>query len=54
MAATAERYRTVDRLIADVTAKLEEHKPVLAHAKSGRLSWRIKDGKVELELEPRL
>ncbi len=44
----------VEQLIKAITAKLEANAEILAKAKSGRLSWRWRQGVLTITLHPEL
>ncbi len=45
---------SVEELIKAITKKLRAHESVLEKSRHGRLSWRIANGEIEIELEARL
>jgi hypothetical protein len=49
------RLAEADRLIEDIAAKLRENRPIIAGSLGfGRISWHGKNGKWEIDLEPKL
>ena len=55
MNVSKDREADVDHLIQDIVEKLEANRPVLVKSlRFGRLIWRHKNGKTEVDLEPKL
>jgi hypothetical protein len=49
------RLRDADCLIEDLAAKLRENKQIIAGSLGfGRITWHGKDGKWQIDLEPKL
>lgn len=43
-----------DRIIRAITEKLEANRGYLAKSKSGQITWRITNGKVEVFIQPKI
>ena len=43
-----------DRIIRAINTKLEANRDFLAKSTSGEVTWRIRDGKVEVYIQPKI
>jgi hypothetical protein len=43
-----------DRIISAINKKLEANRDFLAKSTSGEVTWRIRDGKVEVYIRPKI
>ncbi len=50
----ADRLRQAAKVTFAINEKLEKHQRVLSVSAHGTITWRVKNGRVEVELKPTL